>query len=56
MSSADPYLKILIGDGKNDPLTKQVKYIDDSENRVRNTLNPNFFSIHELDASFPDDW
>ena len=56
MSSADPYIVVKLGDGINDPTTKQVKYIDDSENKLSGTLNPEFYKHYELDACFPDDW
>lgn len=56
LSSADPYPKVQVGDGKNDVNSGVLKFYNDSKNFVEKTLNPDFFRNYELDAFLPADW
>jgi len=54
-SKANSYLEIIIGEGESND-AKLVKYVNDRQNFVVNSLSPDFFTFFELDAEFPHDW
>ena len=56
LSSANAYPSIQIGDGTNNQSKGINKSIKDSQNYVKNTLNPDFYRFYELDACVPEDW
>lgn len=55
-SRANSYLEIIVGEDISNSNSKQVKYVNDRNNFVPNTLNPDFFKFYELEAELPQDW
>jgi hypothetical protein len=56
LSKANSYLEIIVGEEIASSNTKQIKYINDRNNFIPNTLNPDFFKYFELEAELPQDW
>jgi len=56
LSKANSYLEIIVGEDITSSNTKQIKYINDRNNFIPNTLNPDFFKYFELEAELPQDW
>lgn len=52
--SANPYLRLQIGDGENDD--GLVRYIDDSKSAVSSSLDPAFKLTYPMDLKLPDDF
>jgi hypothetical protein len=52
---ANPFPEIIIGE-KGNGNSDLIKYVNDSDKAVNNTLSPEFFRMHELDAELPKDW
>lgn len=51
---ANPYPEIIVGERGSD--STLIKYVNDAEKAVKNTLSPDFYRMHELDALLPKDW
>lgn len=56
LCTANPYAVFKVGDGYNNPETRNIKSINDREFNFESELNPKFFVSKELDVIFPEDW
>ncbi|EGR29195.1 hypothetical protein IMG5_161110 [Ichthyophthirius multifiliis] len=55
--SASSFPKIQVGTGKDEyGRTDLIKLIIDDQNVQKDTLNPQFFKMYQLDAQLPEDW
>jgi len=46
---ANPFPEIIVGE-RGSGSTDLIRYVNDSDKAVLNTLSPEFFRMHELDA------
>lgn len=53
---ANSYLELKLGHKYDSSDSKQLKYINDSINYIKDTLNPNFYKYFELEGDLPQDW
>lgn len=55
LCTANPYIKLSIGGGVYGADKRKVKQISDRDNAQIGELSPEFLSVFELDAEFPQD-
>lgn len=55
LCEANPFPEIIVGE-RTSADSGLIKYVNDQDKAVLNTLSPEFYRMHELDAQMPKDW